>query len=84
MKNYQNQLDRFRSIAKKLVDEHSAALYADEAYSAHLDSLSKQLEEQAAAFVNTTKATADYLSTEIMGLCQQYKQQFIQRNEAAY
>lgn len=47
MKNYQNQLERFRNIAKRLVDDHCAALHNDEAYKAHLDALMNQLEEHA-------------------------------------
>jgi hypothetical protein len=72
MKNYQNQLERFRVIAKKLVDEHSAELFstyrlstdigvdniADDAYHSHLDTLGRQLTEKAQEFISSARANA--------------------------
>lgn len=84
MKNYQNQLERFRNIAKKLVDEHCAALHNDEAYKAHLDALMNQLDEQAQQFIATTRANADYIKSDIKSLCNKYTELFIRRNETAY
>jgi len=97
MKSYQNKLDRFRSIAKKLVDEHSAEYFSNQqvyndlgvddtsaAYKSHLDSLSKQLEEQAQYFVMTARAGAEAIKQEISGLCRKYMDQFVQRNQPTY
>ncbi|RYZ52050.1 MAG: hypothetical protein EOP49_10420 [Sphingobacteriales bacterium] len=66
MKNYQNQLDRFSDIAKKLVDNHSADMFnlgraatsapgdnAELAYSNHLDSLGKELDQHAQQFLTS-------------------------------
>ncbi|OSZ78482.1 hypothetical protein CAP35_09585 [Chitinophagaceae bacterium IBVUCB1] len=84
MKNYNNQLERFRMIAKRLVDDHSAALHNDEAYTAHLDALMKQLEEQAQQFIASAKTNTDYIKTDIKSLCNKYTDLFIRRNQAAY
>ncbi len=84
MKNYQNQLERFRNIAKRLVDDHSAALHNDEAYSAHLDALRKQLEEHAQQFMASAKTNTDYIKSDIKSLCNKYTDLFIRRNQTAY
>ncbi len=84
MKNYQNQLERFRNIAKRLVDDHCAALHNDEAYKAHLDALMHQLEEHAQQFVSGARANADNMKTDIRSLCNKYTELFIRRNEAAF
>ncbi|MBS1772193.1 MAG: hypothetical protein JST82_04990 [Bacteroidetes bacterium] len=95
MKNYQNQLDRFRVIAKKLVDEHSAELFssyrlstdlgvknmADDAYHSHLDILGRQLTERAQDFIKTTRTNADTIKTEVMGLCNKYLDLFAKLNQ---
>ncbi len=97
MKNYQNKLDRFRDIAKRLVDEHSAEYFSNcrvyddlgveqgaDAYKAHLDNLGKQLDEQAEHFITSAKAGAEAIKQEVIGLCRKYRDQFIQRNQPSY
>ncbi len=98
MKNYQNQLERFRVIAKKLVDEHSAELFssyrlstnmgvdgiADEAYRSHLDTLSQQLTEHAQQFITSARANTEIIKTEVFGLCNKYIDLFAKRNEPAH
>lgn len=94
MKNYQNQLDRFRDIAKRLVDEHSAELFnrghmanegrpqvVNDAFHNHLDTLGKQLDEQAQQFITTNRGLNDAVKTDIWGLCRKYLDQFTKRNE---
>jgi hypothetical protein len=94
MKNYQNQLDRFRDIAKKLVDDHSAEVFTrsnvvadgrrqvvNDVYYNHLDVLGKQLDEQAQQFIGTTRASSDDLKTEIWSVCRKYLDQFVKRNQ---
>ncbi len=96
MKAYQNQVERFRMIAKKLVDQHSAEFFhrchlmpgfpdkaaIDQFYS-HLDCLGKQLEEQAQQFIGTytLPQKAEELKAEIWNTCRQYLDQFVQRNQ---
>lgn len=84
MKNYQNQLERFRNIAKRLVDDHCAALHNDEAYKAHLDALMTQLEENAQQFMETTRTNTELLKSDIRKLCNKYTELFIRRNETAF
>lgn len=92
MKNYQNQLDRFSDIAKKLVDNHSADMFnlnratsgAPDgnpyvAYTSHLDSLGKELDEHAQQFAQ--KVSDDKLKTDIWGMCKKYLDQFVKRNQ---
>lgn len=91
MKNYQNQLDRFCNIAKRLVDDHSAEFYTrsqlgsyqitNDVYYSHLDGLSKQLNERAEQFITSAKAGSDDLKSEIWDTCRKYIDQFVQRNE---
>ncbi len=91
MKSYQNQLDRFCSIAKRLVDDHSAEYYTrcqlgsysivNDVYYNHLDGLSKQLNERAEQFITTHRAGSDDLKTEIWNTCRKYIDQFVQRNQ---
>ncbi|HEY1032974.1 MAG TPA: hypothetical protein VGD89_14455 [Flavipsychrobacter sp.] len=94
MKNYQNQLDRFRTIAKKLVDDHSAELFSsyklcsstgtmqpDDAYHSHLDTLGKQLDEEARQFITTAQTNADIVRSEVWELCKKYLDQFVRRNQ---
>jgi hypothetical protein len=83
MKNYQNQLERFRNIAKRLVDDHCAALHNDEAYKAHLDALMTQLEENAQQFMETTRTNTELLKSDIRKLCNKYTELFIRRNDQA-
>lgn len=98
MKNYQNQLDRFRVIAKKLVDEHSAELFssyklgmdigveniAEDAYHSHLDTLGRQLTEKAYEFIGTAKSNTDIIKTEVLGLCNKYLDLFAKRNQPVH
>ena len=94
MKNYQNQLDRFGNIAKKLVDEHSADLFnrarmvsehnvRNDAFHNHLDMLGKQLDEHAQNFIVSTKKESEDLKSDIWSMCKKYLEQFIKRNEPA-
>jgi hypothetical protein len=94
MKSYQNQLDRFRDIAKKLVDDHSAELFTgsrlaspdrhqvvNDAFYNHLDSLGKQLDETAQKFIGTNRPGNDDLKSEIWNTCRKYLDQFVKRNQ---
>lgn len=95
MKNYQNQLDRFCDIAKKLVDDHSAELFAgyristggkpgtQDAYFQHLDTLGKQLDEQAHQFIGSARVRtgSESLKSDIWNTCRKYLDQFVKRNE---
>ena len=95
MKNYQNQLDRFCDIAKKLVDDHSAELFTryhvatdannvtNDAYYKHLDVLGKQLDEQAQQFItsSTVRTGNEHLKSDIWNTCKKYIDQFAKRNE---
>lgn len=94
MKNYQNQLDRFCDIAKKLVDEHSAELFTgshlasdgrhnvvNDAYYSHLDVLGKQLDEQAQQFIVAYPSRNELLKSDIWNTCKKYMEQFVKRNE---
>lgn len=91
MKHYQNQLDRFSSIAKRLVDDHSAELYThyqlgsyqvvNDVYHNHLDVLGRQLNEQAEHFIGSSSQGSDELKTDIWETCRKYIDQFMKRNE---
>lgn len=91
MKTYQNQLDRFRDIAKRLVDDHSAEVFTksrlgpsnglDETFYNHLDVLDKQLSEQAEKFIGTGKAGSEDLKLDIRATCKRYIDQFMRRNQ---
>lgn len=89
MSNYQNQLDRFRTIAKKLVDDHCAELFTSskhveakkDTYSLHLDTLGKQLDEQAQQFISSSQAGNESLRSEIWNVCKKYLEQFVRRSE---
>lgn len=94
MKNYRNRLDRFRDIAKKLVDDHSAELFTGtqlstdgrrnimhDAYHMHLDVLGKQLDEQARQFIGTVHTSSESLSSDVWNTCRKYLEQFVKRNE---
>ncbi len=93
MKSYQNQLERFRAIAKKLVDDHSAELFnsyqfstgiTHDVYMSHLDTLGKQLDEQAKAFIGTNHANNDSFRSEIWNTCKKYLEQFVKRNQEVF
>ncbi|HRO42291.1 MAG TPA: hypothetical protein PL009_05620 [Flavipsychrobacter sp.] len=94
MRGTQNQLERFRSIAKKLVDEHSAEVFVrsafssengtDDVYFRHLDVLDKELNEQAEQFIGTYKAVNDEVKTEIWDTCRKYIDQFVKRNQPTF
>lgn len=94
MKGTQNQLERFRSIAKRLVDEHSAEVFVrsavsteqgtDEVYYSHLDVLGKELNEQAQKFIGMYKAVNEDVKTEIWDTCRKYIDQFVRRNQPSY
>jgi hypothetical protein len=91
MRSYQNQLERFSTIAKRLVDDHSAELYTrcqigsysvvNDVYYNHLDGLSKQLNERAEQFIGSTNVANEDLKTEIWNTCKKYIDQFIKRNQ---
>ncbi|RYZ52272.1 MAG: hypothetical protein EOP49_09810 [Sphingobacteriales bacterium] len=94
MKGAQNQLERFRSIAKKLVDDHSAELFTrdgirasgretivDDAYFNHLDVLGRELNEQAVQFLGSFRSVNDEVKTEIWDVCKRYIDQFAKRNQ---
>lgn len=94
MKNYRNQLDRFRDIAKKLVDEHSAELFTgnefatdgvrnlfNDAYYMHLDVLGRQLDEQAQLFITTNHTRDEGLKSDVWSTCKKYIEQFAKRNQ---
>ena len=93
MKNYQNQVDRFRDIAKKLVDDHSAELFTrthvtangvhnvmNDAYYNHLDVLGRQLDEQAQQFISMRKNNEN-LKSDIWSTCKRYLDLFVKRNQ---
>jgi hypothetical protein len=97
MKSYQNQLDRFRDIAKKLVDEHSAELFTggrlvsdsrghvvNDAYFNHLDTLGKQLDEHAQTFIGGARTGNEALKSEIWSTCKKYLDQFVKRNQPGH
>ena len=78
MRSTQNQLDRFRTIAKRLVDEHSAEVFTrtaissegrqnvlDDVYYSHLDVLGKELNEQAEQFISVLADERRLVETEI-------------------
>ena len=93
MKNYQNQLDRFKSIAKRLVDDHCAELFSsyrlstdnigDDAYHSHLDVLGKQLDEHAQQFITTNNPGNESFRSEVWNVCKRYLDLFAQRNQPA-
>ena len=97
MRSTQNQLDRFRTIAKKLVDEHSAEVFTrtamcsdgrenvlDDVYYSHLDKLGQQLNEQAEQFITSVRTVNEEVKTEIWNTCKRYIDQFIRRNQPSY
>lgn len=97
MRGERNQLDRFQSIAKKLVDDHSAEFFTrscicqngdhmvvHEAYHSHLDSLGKELNEQAQSFITSVKTINDSIKQEIWDVCKRYVEQFAKRNQPQY
>lgn len=93
MKNYQNQLDRFRAIAKRLVDDHCAELFSsyrlstdnmsDDVYHSHLDVLGKQLDEHAQQFITTNNPGNESFRSEVWNTCKKYLEQFVSRSETA-
>jgi len=94
MKGTQNQLERFRNIAKRLVDEHSAEVFVrsalssehgtDDVYYSHLDVLGKELNEQAEQFIGTFRAVNDEVKTQIWDTCRKYMDQFVRRNQPSF
>lgn len=97
MKGTQNQLERFRTIAKKLVDEHSAEIFTrnaissegkysvtDDAYYSHLDVLGKELNEQAEQFIGAFRAVSEDVRNEIWETCRKYIDQFVRRNQPSF
>jgi hypothetical protein len=98
MKSYQNQLERFRTIAKKLVDDHSAELFssyklstdmgaddiADNVYKSHLQDLGQQLTEKAQEFIATAKSNRDTIKSEVSGVCNKYLDLFAKRNQPVH
>ncbi len=94
MKGVQNQVERFRSIAKRLVDEHSAEVFVwsalcsekgtSDVYYSHLDDLNKELKEQAEQFIRNFKSVDDNVKSEIWSTCRKYIEQFARRNQPNY
>ncbi len=97
MRSTQNKLDRFRTIAKRLVDEHSAEVFTrttissegrqnvlDDVYFNHLDVLGKELNEQAEQFITSVKTVNEEVKSEIWNTCKRYIDQFIKRNQPSY
>jgi len=97
MRGLQNKLERFRNIAKKLVDEHSAEVFTrratfreggfpmtDDVYHNHLDVLDKELNEQAEQFISNFKEVNEHVKKEIWNTCKRYIDQFAQRNQPKY
>lgn len=91
---YQNRLERFRNIAKKLVDKHSAELYhictynvepklADDMYQDHFTNLGKELDSEAQDFIKAYNVQQESLASEIWHTCNKYLQLFAQRNQPA-
>ena len=89
MKLYQNRVDRFSVIAKKLVDDHSAELFRDsvrlsdnyEIFNNHLESLGQQLEDYAKDFLNGCKVQNDQLKNDIWNTCSKYLDLFAKKNQ---
>jgi histone H3/H4 len=98
MKAYQNKVERFRNIAKKLVDDHSAELFSSyrlstdigsseiayDAYNSHLESLGQQLTERAYEFIATAKSNTEIIKSEVLGVCNKYLELFVKRNQPVY
>ncbi len=97
MKGTQNQIERFRAIAKRLVDEHSAEVFVrsaitsegkhnltDEVFYNHLDVLGRELNEQAEQFIGTFKGVSEEVKIEIWNTCRKYLDQFMERNQPSY
>ena len=97
MRSTQNQVDRFRAIAKRLVDEHSAEVFTrtaissdgrqnvlDDVYYNHLDVLGKELNEQAEQFITSYKPVNEDVKSEIWNTCRRYIDQFAKRNQQSY
>ncbi len=89
---YQNQLERFRTIAKKLVDQHSAELNkvcgfevepqtVDDIYQDHFNNLGRELDTEAKSFLETYNIKQDSIVGEIWNTCNKYLQHFAQRNQ---
>lgn len=92
MKNYQNRLDRFGAIAKRLVDDQSAELFnatrrseetsePDETFRQQLNVLGKKLDEHATDFIKAYKEQNEAMRAEIWSLCSKYLDLFVKRNE---
>ncbi len=88
MKLYQNRLDRFSVIAKRLVDQHSAAYFAecseqepDHVFKNHFEKLGQQLELYASEFIKNSRQHSDIIKKEIWSLCNKYLDQFTTRNQ---
>lgn len=94
MKGTQNQLERFQSIAKKLVDEHSAEVFTgshlcsetgtDNVYYSHLDVLGRELNEQAERFISMYKEVNEDVKSAIWDTCRKYIDQFVRRNQPSF
>jgi hypothetical protein len=97
MKSTQNQLDRFRTIAKKLVDDHSAEVFTraaitadgkphgvDDVYFNHLDKLGRELNSHAEEFITSFRTVNEDVKSEIWTTCKRYMDQFIKRNQPSY
>lgn len=92
MRNQQrNRIERFRTIAKRLVDRHSAELFTVyniqaqndvfDAYNDHLDSLGRELDREANDFITTYKTQSELMRAEIWRTCTRYLDLFVKRNQ---
>jgi hypothetical protein len=96
MRGEQNQVERFRTIAKRLVDDHSAECFTksaissgngqtvvDDVYYNHLDELGRELNEQAEQFLTSFKGVKEDVKSEIWNTCKKYIDLFIRRNQTS-
>lgn len=80
MKLYQNRIDRFSVIAKKLLDQHATDYFNDcrkdkdqyEAFSSHYELLGSQLEQYATEFIKNTNVSSKYLADGVWKKCNYY------------
>jgi hypothetical protein len=95
MRGEQNQVERFRTIAKRLVDDHSAECFTkstissgnghviDDVYYNHLDVLGRELNDQAEQFLSSFKEVKEDVKSEIWNTCKKYIDLFMRRNQTS-
>lgn len=88
MKLYQNRIDRFTVIAKRLVDQHSAAFFTEcsehepkDVFKTHFEKLGQQLELYASEFIKNSRHQNDIFCKEVWSQCSKYLDQFTARNQ---